>query len=281
METIEERRGLSVSGLKQTALVLMVLDHIHYFFSFTGWIPEWFSMLGRLSAPLFLFCAAEGFTHTRNRKKYFLKVYLLSLPMTALLLAMNVFGLFIRPDGFYPMNGMMTALAILMIIWQGFDWLGEKHFLKGLAAVLLPLAWPMLLVLLMGRTPALQMPLLLGMVLIPTWNLSGDASFPVLVSGMLLYLLRKNRRLQVLGFAGFELLYFLVYVGYMVSQMPGFHWTQMFTMYYEWYGAFAGLLMLWYNGQRGTGHKAFFYIFYPAHIYGLYALSWAAYLLLN
>ena len=50
------RRGLSETALKGIALALMVLDHIQYFFSFTGAIPLWFSMLGRLSAPLFLFC---------------------------------------------------------------------------------------------------------------------------------------------------------------------------------------------------------------------------------
>ena len=56
--------GLSDTTLKVLALVLMVMDHIHYFFGFTGLIPEWFSMLGRLSAPLFLFCTVEGFAHT-------------------------------------------------------------------------------------------------------------------------------------------------------------------------------------------------------------------------
>ena len=70
----ENPRGLTSTGLKTIALVLMVLDHIHYFFGFTGWIPDWFSMLGRLSAPLFLFCVVEGFTHTRSRKKYLLQV---------------------------------------------------------------------------------------------------------------------------------------------------------------------------------------------------------------
>ncbi len=39
-------RGLSASGLKWIALGLMVLDHIHYFFAYTGWAPEWFSMAG-------------------------------------------------------------------------------------------------------------------------------------------------------------------------------------------------------------------------------------------
>ena len=48
-------KGLSDTTLKEIALALMVLDHIHYFFAFTGAVPEWFSMLGRVSAPLFLF----------------------------------------------------------------------------------------------------------------------------------------------------------------------------------------------------------------------------------
>ena len=142
---ISPRRGRTSTGLKGLALVLMLLDHIHYILGFTGWIPDWFSMLGRLSAPLFLFCAVEGFTHTRSRKKYFLKVYGLSVLMSVLLLLMNVFGLLVRPDGFYPMNGMMTTFAILAVIWQGIDWLGEGRYLRGAAAVALPLAWPLLL----------------------------------------------------------------------------------------------------------------------------------------
>ena len=36
---------------------------------------------------------------------------------------------------------------------------------------------------------------------------------------------------------------------------------------------FAALLMLLYNGQRGSGHKQLFYWFYPAHVYLLYGAS--------
>ena len=77
------QKGLSGFSLKYLAMVLMVLDHIHYFFTYTGKIPVFFSMLGRLAAPLFLFCVIEGFTHTHDRKKYFLRIYLLSIFMWA------------------------------------------------------------------------------------------------------------------------------------------------------------------------------------------------------
>ena len=67
-------KGISGFTLKYLALIFMVLDHIHYFFGFTGKIPLLFSQLGRLAAPLFLFCVIEGFTHTHDRKKYFLRI---------------------------------------------------------------------------------------------------------------------------------------------------------------------------------------------------------------
>ena len=47
----KQKFGLTGTALKTIALVLMVMDHIHYFFEFTGVVPEWFSMLARLSAP--------------------------------------------------------------------------------------------------------------------------------------------------------------------------------------------------------------------------------------
>lgn len=277
---LTKTRGLSASGLKWIALVLMVLDHIHYFFAYTGRVPEWFSMAGRLSAPLFLFCLVEGFSHTHDRRKYFIKVYGIHLLMSGLLFLMMC-GVLVRPDGFYPMNGMMTAFAILMIVFQGMDWLAERRWGPGLAAVVLPLAWPILAGTLMGMVPALQMPLsALGYTLLPMWNSNPDAGIGTILMGILLYGFQKNRRVQAGVFAGFTVLYYFLYPLLVFSRLPGFHWTQMFTAYYEWYGALAALLMLCYNGERGRGPKRFFYVFYPAHIYVLYALSWAAYPLL-
>ena len=278
METAKTK-GLSTMELKWLALALMVLDHIHYFFAYTGCVPEWFSMAGRLAAPLFLFCLAEGFSHTHDRKRYFLKVYGLHLFMSGLLFLMMC-GLLVRPDGFYPMNGMMTSFAILMVVFQGMDWLGEKRWGPGLAAVVLPLAWPLLAGLLIRVLPAaMQMPLLaLGYTLLPLWNSNPDASISVILTGVILYGFRRNRRTQAAAFAaGTMALSFLLPL-LLLSQSPEFHWSMMFTTAYEWYGVLAVLPMLYYNGERGRGPKRFFYVFYPAHVYLLYALSWLPFL---
>ena len=79
--------------------------------------------------------------------------------MSILLFFMAFGGILVRPDGFYPTNGMMTTFVILMIVWQGMDWLGQKKILPGLAAVILPLAWPFLVVGLLAAAPSLASPL--------------------------------------------------------------------------------------------------------------------------
>lgn len=273
--------GLSVSTLKWIALLTMLLDHIAYFFGFTGRIPAWFSMAGRLSAPLFIFCLAEGFAHTSNRKRYFLKIYALSVLMSCCLFFMRFAGIAVRPDGFYPQNSILTTFALLLIVWQGVDWLRAGSRLKGLLAVILPLIWPTAATTL-AAIPALSSPIgILCYSLLPTWGLLGDTSLPVLIVGLMMYPLRSRRKLQALAFALFTLLYHFAFVHHIVSQTPGFFFSQMFTVYVEWMGAFAAPLMLCYNGQRGKGPKALFYAFYPAHVYVLYALSCLLYNMLN
>lgn len=275
--------SLTGTGLKTLALAAMVLDHIHYFFSFTGQIPDWFSMAGRLAAPLFVFCLAEGFAHTHSRKTYFLRIWLIAAVMGGLLFFMMYGGFLVRPDGFYPANAALSEFVLLMVIWQGIDWLGQKKILPGLAAVILPLAWPILASQLSVAFPALATPLgFAAYSVLPAWGTTGDSGWPVLVMGLVLYLFRKRRGVQVAAFSVYYILYGVVYMAAIASAMaPDFVWWQLFTQYYEIYGILAAPLMLWYNGRRGGGHKLLFYAFYPAHIYLLYALSWGLYLLLN
>lgn len=49
---------MSTTAIKWLALVLMLVDHLGEFFPQS--VPLWFRWLGRMSAPLFLFCLAQG-----------------------------------------------------------------------------------------------------------------------------------------------------------------------------------------------------------------------------
>ena len=274
------KKGLDGTQLKTIALVLMVLDHIHYFFEFTGCIPTVFSMLGRLSAPLFLFCTVEGFAHTHDRKRYVLRIWAIGTAMAALEFFMIYAGAFRRGDGFYPQNAIFQDLVLLCVVWQGIDWLREKKIAKGAAAIAAVLCWPYMVVAFLLFFPQVQdMPIASAVVAflmtspLPMWTAVTDGSWGFLLGGVLLYALRGHRPVQLGVWALNALLWDLVLPFAMVCRQDGFVWTQMFTAYYEWFGVGAVVLMLLYNGQRGSGHKQLFYWFYPAHIYLLYGAS--------
>ncbi len=268
-------KHLSLSGfqLKYIALITMVFDHIHYFFDYTGKIPIWFTMIGRLAAPLFLFTVIEGFIHTRNRKKYFLKIYVL-----AILMGLIQFGFYnflhplVRPDGFFPKNMMLSSFAILLVALQGIAWIQEKKYLKGIPTLLFPLLlpWLMLLLYLSGQDkPIFTLFInLLNYTVLPTHTSISDGGTWLLLTGIAMYLCHKNLKKEVLAFVSVSLVWVLMGI---VLSRPSFH--DLMFRYIEWMEIFAAPLMLCYNGQRGKGSKYLFYVFYPTHIYLLYALS--------
>lgn len=112
------RQGITQNGLKLLALCLMLLDHIYYFFGFTGAIPLVFTWLGRLSAPLFLFSLVEGWAHTRSKTRYFLRIWLLGAGMGAVQYACILMPGLQRADGFFPQNAMLSTFTlILVMLW--------------------------------------------------------------------------------------------------------------------------------------------------------------------
>ena len=271
-------RGVRLSGtaLKLIAMVTMLLDHIHYMFSFTGRVPLWFSQLARISAPIFLFCLAEGFVHTRSRRRYFLRVYLLAAAMGLARCLMLLGALPARADGFVPENSILTTYALLLLIWQGLDDLRARRVARGLALTLAPLLWPALLARLLPHAGALRTPLsVLAYTLLPAWGTSGDTGYPVLIIGTIFYLLRERRALQLAAFAAFALGPDLLATWAALAGQPGFAPAQMVTDYYQWMEVLAVPLLACYDGTRGRGLRGLFYAFYPGHVYVLYALSCA------
>ena len=128
-----------------------------------------------------------------------------------------------------------------------------------------------------GYTPAVIASVLVAALIpqvangtFPTWGLpfiraipsfltaEGSFAFPLL--GLLFYLLRKDGGLKSRLIQLIPLVVFCIINAVMNST--------------EWMAIFAAIPLLLYNGQRGKGSKYFFYIFYPAHIYALYIISW-------
>ncbi len=79
--------GLTGNQLKILAMITMTCDHVGMQI-----FPQvfWLRILGRLAMPIYAYMIAEGCRHTRDRKKYFLRLFGLGLLCQAVyLLAMG------------------------------------------------------------------------------------------------------------------------------------------------------------------------------------------------
>ncbi|MBP2622509.1 TraX family protein [Streptococcus oricebi] len=256
------KKFATASNLKYLAAFCMFLDHIHEMFATAG-APSWLTMLGRIVFPIFLFLAADSFYYTSNRKAYMKRLYLAYAGMvllTALLtsifptdrmmLANNAFGTF-----------FMTGLYIYSydLMRAAFQKGQAKLFFKGLGLAVLPLLTFGLFFL---YQPVYQFlpywlarPVAILLGLIPSL-FTVEGGYIMVGLGLFFYIFRKHRWLQLAGLVALS-----VYI-YLLDPIS-----------LQWMMVFAALPMALYNGQKGSGSKSFFYIFYPSHLAFLYILS--------
>lgn len=104
-----EKKGLSQEGLKLIACVTMLIDHIGAVL-----VPHMgLRVIGRLAFPIYCFLLAEGIAHTRNPKKYGLR-----LAVGALLAELPFDLLFFGQPTLAHQSVMMTLLlGFLMAMW--------------------------------------------------------------------------------------------------------------------------------------------------------------------
>lgn len=230
MEKAERFRFLDGTMLKIIAMVSMVFDHAGDMF-FPG--LEWPRMIGRLAMPLFSFCIAEGYIHTRDRKKYLLRMGLFALVSEA------PFDLaFDGKLGLSHQNIMLTyflTIGALML----FDLVrGEKNADTGKYSA--------------GKTflgTLIMLAAAAAAILI-------RADYTVFaVIGVFLFYVFKDKKQYVRTGAGVAFLALTRTMGYYratgLSLIP----------------------LLLYNGKKGKGLRWLFYAFYPGHLLLLYVIK--------
>ena len=269
-------KGLTGFQIKFLALIFMLLDHIHYFFEFTGKVPVAFSWIGRLAGAMFLFTMIEGYIHTSNRKKYFKRIYLMSVFMTLIKYLIQFYKPLQRGDGFCPENGIFSTFVILIIMFKGIDYIKEKKILKGIGLVLSPflINYAIAFIFQLLILPFASMDIANTIYVIITSFIPSpflvEGGIYVIITGLILYVFHENRKLQFISFGIFTLAWM---IGMPLAYIRPISFKLMFTDYYEWMAVFALIPMFLYNGEKGNSMKKLFYIFYPAHIYILYGLS--------
>lgn len=298
---------MNIFTIKIIALILMLMDHIGEFFPDS---PIWFGWLGRLAAPLFVYALAVGFHHTRNRKKYLLRLYLANVGMIFFNQIMHILQRKLDYVVYEPTNhNIFTTLfcaGVLICIWEN-----RKEKKKFLTYIGIYIFWQAMLIKLailvetydylwygnarletVLRTDYI-FPLLGGI-----WDVEGGVFFIAL--GVCLYCAVEDRWKLTLyyilfcgtyllmcegdilyrimnrfSFWGYHKLADIIYVGSWSTGIPlGTSDLSLFTEFYQWMMIGALPIMLACNGKRGKSLKWLFYAAYPLQFLVLYAISY-------
>ena len=229
---------ISSSGLHILAMGLMLCDHL-----WATVVPgnDWLTCIGRLAFPIFAFMLVEGYFHTRNLKRYALRL------LTFAVISEIPFNFMCSSSVIYPFhqNVIWTLLIGLWMIH-----LNEKARTSG-KPVLRPVA--IIGTVFLGG--------LLGIVSFADYNAAGVLTI------LIFYFFRGNtwphRLLQLAGlyYINFEMLKGLVFP---ISLFGA-------TVEIPQQGlAILSLIIIWlYRGRKGYSSKWFqqlCYWFYPAHM---------------
>ena len=224
-------RVLDGTVLKIIAMIGMVFDHVGDMF-FPG--VMWLRMIGRLAMPIFSFCIAEGFAHTRDRKKYLFRIGVFAL------ISEIPFDLaFEGRIGFSHQNIMLTfflSIVGLMLfdrIRGGRDTDGKQARIGKTALGVLAVA------------AAAAVSLLLH----------ADYTVFAVIAVFLFYVFRQKHPLIRSG-VGVAFLALTRTVGYYCAT------------------GFSLIPLALYNGKKGRGLKWLFYVFYPGHLLLLAAVKY-------
>jgi len=250
-----EKAGLTGFQLKIIGIIFMLGDHIYEMFNPIG-APMWLHMAGRIVAPIFMFLCIEGYVHTRDLKKYMLRLLVgfyimvignyavsMAFPLETVQLMNNIFGdLFLGV--FY--------IYIIESIRQSSREKSVSRILKYIAFGSIPIIFSIVCIVAMSIG---SYPLVSVSFFVPNFfNVEEGIIFiPLIIS---LYYSRKKRWMQALMIAIAAFIYFI-----MGSTI-------------QWLMVFSVIPILLYNGQKGRSMKYFFYAFYVIHIYVLYIAAY-------
>lgn len=260
---IPKWRIFNITTIKMIAVVLMLLDHIHQMFAAAG-APQALTMAGRLVFPMFLFGAAESFHYTHSKKKYLQRLLFAGWGMTLFTFLLQ--RIVSNPNVVLMNNAFSTfyVAGLYMLFW---DWLAEGikkkapgQVIKAVLCCFIPVvcALPVFLIAALsmnGEVPFSVIRLLSTLSLLLPNIMTVEGGYALVLLGVLFYIFREHRSLQVAALFCLSVLTYLADGGI------------------QWLMCLAAIPMVLYNGERGSGMKKFFYVFYPAHIGILYLLS--------
>ncbi len=283
---------MSTAALKVIALITMLFDHIYKFFP--SQTPEIFQLIGRLAAPIFLFCCVVGYTKTSNKRSYFLRLYVLSFIVELV----NGYMSFTSRAS-YSFNFVRTILFTLVVIHL-INYSQNKHPNARKYWTYFGI-YQLLMIVLMFILPAmleqflsidLTMLILNSSLSLCVTILKLEYGVLFVILGIFMYLFINKRTYFILSYLSISVMYssllalpffanLSLYLpdslyplySFTMKSLLGISNQMQYTSNPQWFMSFAIIPILLYNGQRGPRLKYLFYIFYPLHLIILFLLS--------
>ncbi len=284
---------MNTFALKIIATIAMVLDHIAYFFPQA---PLAFHWIGRISAPIFIFCVINGVIQTHSQTKYCLRLYIASIIMSILQTYFNI-----------PLNFLRTLfiICILFCIVENC----KKNNLSTKKYLAIYIFYQIFTCVICG-------------FLIQTSNTSNEMIFTYLLPailgsifatnggliyitiGIIFYVFYNKRTYIAISYSALAFIYstlmitsFVSSALYRINVLSNTIGSVLYASYeyilpvlfdmdvtlmggnmlfdnYQWMMIFALIPILKYNGKRGFNIKYSFYLFYPLHITILWLISY-------
>lgn len=225
------RRGLSSTALKYIAIAAMLIDHIAWCFVDTySAVGQLMHIIGRITAPVMCFFIAEGYNHTRNVKKYLLRLGIFAL--------ISWFPFVYMETGQLPViDGIVLAQSMIYTLFLA------------------------LLALIVRHSERIDSPTKAALILLITLlSVIGDWMVLAIVWTLLFDKYHNDFKKQAAAFSISSVVIITVF-----TLINGNFTKQLFQ-----FGVLLALIPLYfYNGERGSGgsfNKWVFYIFYPLHM---------------
>lgn len=276
--------GLTAFQLKVIALILMTIDHIGAFafeIPVVGAYKSYLRTIGRLAMPIFLFLLVQSIRHTRDKKRFILRLYLAGMGTGLFIAVMNL--LFGERFHYFTPGNIISAffyVALYAVLMETAIKAGRERSWRTLGLCCLALAVSLLPTVFFTAIREAVMPenastrvifLVddLQFALLPSFG-AVDYGIGVIILGVAMYFAGTKKR-QCAVFAAFCA---VCYAGAWAQSI----WDLDFLTRMRTYGFvttffdrsqlrmfWALPLMLLYNGRRGRPCKWFFYWYYPVH----------------
>lgn len=263
-------QGLSATALKIIALIIMTIDHVGAFcprIPAVAPVVTQLRIIGRIAAPIFLFCAAESLRHTRDKRLYLKRLYLAAVCVGLLHALMGQLLGYSFSNIFHSFDWLAALVIVLEEIRSGINAKEYKRALGYFLGFGLLVTFSFLVDELMLRLDFQYSYLLRNVVgAFISSPLRVEYSLGFIVLGAIWYYVPGKYPRCAMLFVLCILCAFNVFQGIRAMQMfTGVQWGML--------GAIP--LILLYNGKRGRGCKWLFYIYYPSHAWLLALISMA------